>query len=182
MLRLSVWAVALLLCIGLLTACSGEGDDNTVVATLAPTVISAGEDRRLPSSTGPYADVSHLFDDLCFDGLWALSGQSWTWTSSDDLTTFYDRIDDAGYCPQPITRYNYDFHEHMVVATVVTATGCDLGFTVHPVTRHDAQDPVLPVMLALDPACDYELAEPLAVAIPRMPGLEAPVQVLIISS
>jgi hypothetical protein len=122
----------------------------------------------LDSSTGPYLDALSLLDGVCFEYLYTLGGQSWVWTSPDDLTAFYDRVDASERCGDPVVRATMDFSDQILVGAVQAGIGCDAAFQFVELAQ-DGNTQTVVLRYTLQTGCDYELAQPYLIAIPRPP-------------
>jgi hypothetical protein len=124
----------------------------------------------LESVTAPYMSLVALLDGVCFEFLAGLSGQSWLWTTPDDLAAFYNRVDESKLCTVPITRGSYDFNGTALAGAIHTAVGCDAAYRViRLVQDNTAYTQTLYVEFDIAPGCSYELVQPLLIAVPRPP-------------
>ncbi|HML23091.1 MAG TPA: hypothetical protein PKD09_15665 [Aggregatilinea sp.] len=166
---------------GLLAACTAS-QRKVITATPAPGVADAaasavtptlppGEPTALESEIGSYADATALLDSVCYEFLASLAGTTWTWTSPDDLAAFYDRVDESEQCTGLVQRGTYEFGSQVLLGTVGAATGCDAAFRLLDATPGAAsQAQRYVVELVVTSGCDYELLEPLVMAVPAPPG------------
>lgn len=185
-----VYATAGLVLAVMLAACTAAERRVVLTATPAsgapggvwlpsPTSLAA-EPTLLESEIGSYTSALALLDGVCFDYLSSLVGTTWTWTSPDDLAAFYDRVDESAQCVGAVPRGAYDFGAQVLVGTVGAAVGCDAAFRLLDV----ADDPAARaqryvVELVVAPGCEYELLEPLVMAVPAPPdGLHAELGVI----
>lgn len=124
----------------------------------------------LRAQLAPFAEATFLLDDVCFEALAALNGQSWVWRSQADLDAFYAQIDEAGWCPDSLVPPQYDFADRLLVGTTRTAQGCDAAFQLLALVQ-DARTRQLTLQLALEArgGCPYELVEPVIVVVPPPP-------------
>ncbi len=124
----------------------------------------------LTTSTGPYPDAGALLDGVCFEFLLTLNGQSWVWSSPADLAAFYDLADASKLCLSPVTRGDFDFSQGVLAGMVSVTAGCDAAHHVIDRVQDDAaQTQTLLVQLEVRSGCDYELVQPLLVALPAPP-------------
>jgi len=124
----------------------------------------------LTTSTGPYRDAGALLDGVCFEFLLTLNGQSWVWSSPADLAAFYDQADASKLCLGPVTRGDVDFSQEVLAGMVNVTSGCDAAHHVVELVRDDsARSQTLLVQLDIRSGCDYELVQPLLVAVPAPP-------------
>ncbi len=111
-----------------------------------------------------------LLDSVCFDYLSSLAGTTWTWASPDDLAAFYDQVDESEQCVGTVVRGRLDFGPEVLVGTVAAAVGCDAAFRLLDVTEDpSAQAQRYVVELIVVPGCEYDLIEPLVIAVPAPP-------------
>jgi hypothetical protein len=124
----------------------------------------------LDTFTGPYANAAALLDGVCFDFLSTMNGEIWVWTSTTELAAFFDRVDASALCPVPVTHGTFDFGQHVLAGAVNTAVGCDAAYRFVSLTQDDAARTLTVILqFALLPGCDYELVQPLLIAVPRPP-------------
>jgi len=125
----------------------------------------------LETTTGPYSNQAALLDGVCFEYLYTLDGQTWVWTTDDDLAAFYGRVDRSELCPAIIARGAFEFDQQVLIGAVSVATGCDAAYRVGELVQDDTtRVQTLPVTLVVQPGCDYELVEPLLIAVPAPPA------------
>jgi hypothetical protein len=125
----------------------------------------------LDTFTGPYASAAALLDGVCFEFLSTMNGETWAWTSTGELAAFYDRVDASALCPSPVRRGTFDFGPQVLAGAVNTAVGCDAAHRVLSLTQDDAAQMVTVILqFALLPGCNYELVQPLLIAMPRPPA------------
>jgi len=133
-----------------------------------PTVVATPP--ALETFTGPYPDLSPLLDGVCFDYLAGMSGQTWLWTTPEELAAFYDQVDRSERCPHAVTRGTFDFSGGALAGTVGSGIGCDAAYRFLSLAQDDAaQTQTLALEFDILPGCPYELVEPLLIAVPRPP-------------
>ncbi|MBN1562599.1 MAG: hypothetical protein JXA10_02085 [Anaerolineae bacterium] len=124
----------------------------------------------LRTAYGPFTDAAWVLDGVCFEALAQMNGASWSWGTTDALNTFFDQVDDSGWCDSPVSRPSFDFTDQMLVGTVHTAQGCDAAHRLIDVVQDDtAQTRILILALDVQSGCPYELAQIFLVAVPRLP-------------
>jgi hypothetical protein len=124
----------------------------------------------LRTDPGPFADAAWLLDDVCFEYLAQMDGERWTWTSQEDISAFFDRMDDSELCG-PVQRPTFDFTDVVLAGAVQTAQGCDAAHRVVNVIQDDsAQTRTLVVALDVQPGCPYDLVQLFLVVVPRLPA------------
>lgn len=170
----------------ILVGCSGtekhrtdEGPTTTALAaaptlTYTPAALAAAFTptafANLETVTDPYADMSALLDGVCFEFLYGMNGQTWLWTTPDNLSTFYDQVDASKQCAHAVERRTFDFNGYALAGAVNTSTGCDAAYRVLTLAQDDnAHTQTLSLEFAVLPGCPYELVQPLLIAVPRPP-------------
>lgn len=177
-----IWIVVLLVT---LAACnlSTEQKPPKITQTPGPTTIEATlvspSFPTLEPFTGPYGDATPLVSGVCFEYLSTLDGTVWVWTTPNALAAFYDQVDTAGLCAEPIARWPFDFSGQVLAGAVNTAIGCDAAHRFLDLTQDDSAKTVtLWLQFEVLPGCDYELAQHFLIALPRPPdGYSIKVQV-----
>jgi hypothetical protein len=112
--------------------------------------------------------MTALLDGVCFEYLAGMGGQTWLWTSPEELLAFYDQVDSSERCPHAVTRVPFDFNGAALAGTVGSGTGCDAAYRVITLAQDDAaQTQTLALEFDVLPGCLYELVEPLLIAVPR---------------
>jgi len=159
-------------CLGLVIAgCGALSDREPVVITATPN--AAQLDSALPAlaaDPGPYENVTALLDGVCTEFLLSAAGETFIWDTLEALSAFYDRVDSAEVCPAPAARGSFDFTGRVLAGAIAAATGCDAAFRAGALAPDAAGAQVFPLELVVEPGCDYELVEPLLVAVPRPPA------------
>ncbi|WP_119072805.1 hypothetical protein [Aggregatilinea lenta] len=160
----------------LLAACTAVGGRVVLTATPLPGAAvspAASIDGPTPveSDTGAYSNVTALLDGVCYDFLSGLAGTTWAWASPDEVAAFYDAVAESEQCVGAVARGTADFDGQVLVGTVGAATGCDAAFRLLDVKDDSAaQVQRYVVELIVTPGCDYELLEPLILAVPAPPA------------
>jgi hypothetical protein len=114
--------------------------------------------------------MTALLDGVCFEYLAGIGGQTWLWTTPDELLAFYDQVDSSERCPHAVTRVPFDFNGAALAGTVSSGTSCDAAYRVITLAQDDAaQTQTLALEFDVLPGCPYELVEPLLIAVPRPP-------------
>ncbi len=174
------WLARLSLVVVMLAGCSPAARHDTSSAeptyTIVPIPDTPTNSPALPSAippletiTEPYENAGALLDGVCYEFLYSLNGVTWVWTTSGDLTAFYDRADASGLCSSPVTRVPFDFSGHYLAGAVQVVTGCDAAHRViDSVTDDSARTQTIVVQLTVRGDCHYELVQPLLIAVPRL--------------
>ncbi len=167
MVRRCLWITICLL----LAACSLNTDlsptapsPDTFPAMPTPSMMPGA---GISSDTGPFANETRLLDGVCFEYFASRAPMTWVWRTSTEMDEFFDEVEQSELCPTPISRPTFDFSGHLLVGAVQTVRGCDSAHIVS--TELMAQPPVmvLDLHLIVRSGCDYELVEPLLMAVPR---------------
>jgi hypothetical protein len=125
----------------------------------------------LETSTDPYSNATSLLDDVCFEYLYAMNGQTWVWTTPGELTAFYDQVDVSRLCPDPVGRAAFGFEGTVLAGAVSVGTGCDAAHRVVGLAQDDgARTQILSLHFQVEGDCPYELVQPLLVAVPQPPA------------
>ncbi len=169
----------------MLAACnlSIEAKPPKITQTPVPTALEATlvspAFPTLEPFTGPYGDATPVVSGVCFEYLSTLDGTIWAWTSSSDLDSFYNQVDAEDLCAKPVARWPFDFSDQVLAGAVNTATGCDAAHRFLDLLQDDAAKTVtLRLRFEVLPGCDYELAQPFLIVLPRPPdGYTLSVQV-----
>ncbi|MBN1680962.1 MAG: hypothetical protein JW966_11795 [Anaerolineae bacterium] len=137
----------------------------------------------LETLTGPYPDESSLLDGVCYEYLYTMNNETWMWRTPGDLSAFYDRVDASELCPGLVRRGTADFDGRVLIGIVNVMTGCDAAHRVldlvDPAPDSAVRAQTLIVELAIRSGCDYELVQPLLIALPRPPD-DVPVHVVVV--
>jgi hypothetical protein len=140
--RVMFFTLRLLCIIGLLTACT--------IGTVAPR-----------SSTEPSSDESlslvdahSLMQGICFDAAFALRQQTYILTTADELSAFYDRVDELDVCRRPISRADYP-ETGVIIGRWDYGHGCTAS---HRVLAQD--DETMTLQFVTEGDCPYELLQP----------------------
>lgn len=116
----------------------------------------------------PYDNVTYLLDGVCFEYLFANQGNQWLWQSPADLIRFFDDVDSAELCAIPVQRAIFDFTEHSVLAAISFGQGCDAAHQLTATSVDDAEATItLFAQFIIQPGCDYELVQPVAIAVQK---------------
>lgn len=175
----------LLACAGALVAGCGALDRNdSVVITATPNAAERAAEAMpldatpaLTTDSGPYENQTALLDGVCTEFLVSAAGETFVWDTPEALVAFYDRVDESALCPGPVARGTLDFGERALAGAIALATGCDASFRVEGLVE-GAEARTLLLALQIEPGCDYELVEPLVLAVPRdRPGVPLHVEV-----
>jgi len=171
--RPASWVVGLSFIIIMLAGC-GLATEHDTPGT-EPTYTIAAIPTDLPSVTPPletitepYENAGVLLDGVCFEFLYSLDGDAWVWTTPGDLVAFYDRADESELCPAPVSREDFDFSERYLVGAVQVTSGCDAAHhVIDTVTDDAARTQTIVAQLMVSGTCDYDLVQPLLIAVPR---------------
>ena len=167
--------VLLLGCLSALIAACGVLDRREpVVITATPDAAqraaAPAPTPALAAITGTFANHTALLDGVCSEFLFASAGETFVWDTPDALAAFYDRVDNSGLCRRPAARGTFDFGGAVLAGAIHAATGCDAAFQVLGLAQDDiTRTQTLSLALAVEPGCEYELVEPLVVAVPPPP-------------
>lgn len=149
----------------------------TIPALPTETIFTPASPPATPTSTplvtftGPYGNTTALLDGVCFEFLATLGGQTWAWTTPDDLAAFYDRADVSEACAAPVTRGTFDFTGQALVGVMSTAIGCDAAYRFIDMTQDDtARTQTITLQFEIQTGCPYELVEPLLMAVLQPPA------------
>lgn len=174
-----VWGAGLLLCAGL--AGCGLAERRTVVVTATPAGESpipfvpsptsqTAQPTALESTLGSVTSATYLLDGVCWEYLEELNGETWTWGGAEDLTAFYDGVDESELCAGVVTRGAFAFDGTVLLGTVRAATGCDAAYHVsEPPSDATGMARRYVAALTVREGCGYELLEPLVIAVPQPP-------------
>lgn len=172
-----VWrVVGVSIVIVLLAGCQVASEHEPPAIKPTHTIAAIPTDRPgaappLDTVTAPYANAGALLDGVCFEFLYSLDGATWVWTTPGDLAAFYDRADESELCPAPAAREPFDFAGHYLAGGVQVRSGCDAAHhVVDTVTDESARTQTVIAQLTVSGDCDYELVQPLLIAVPRPPA------------
>jgi len=145
----------------------GVSRDPTPVAP-RPTQASTSP---LSAQTAPFLNMTDVIDDICFDYLDSLGDTTFVWWDDQDIRAFFERANASGLCPRIAAPPAVDFSTQVIAGAISQATGCDAAHRVISFTSDTAAH-TYELILQLDvrSGCDYELIEPVIVALPRPPA------------
>ena len=175
----------LLACAGALIAGCGALDrSEPVVITATPNAAERAAEAvpldatpALTTDSGPYENQTALLDGVCTEFLFTAAGETFVWDTPEALAAFYDRADESEQCPGRVARGAFDFDERALAGAIALAIGCDASFRVEGLVEGTEARTLL-LALQIEPGCDYELVEPLLLAVPRdRPGVPLRVEV-----
>lgn len=117
-----------------------------------------------PTQNLTWVDVNWLMDGVCFESAFDAAEQVFSIRNEDDLSTFYDLVDNSDLCRRPIERQNFDFSDGKIVAGLWSfGNGCT--------ARHDVLDVIqensavtFQIRFTTEGDCPYELIRPFWVA------------------
>ncbi len=122
----------------------------------------------LPTLDMPYGDDSAILQGVCFAYLQSLDGQTLTFNSPGDLSTFYDVADKSKKCPEASARHTFDFSSRQLIGTVVTGQGCGIvlsyGSTTQDASTHVR---VITIRAAISGSCPYVLVQTILLSVDR---------------
>ncbi len=136
---------------------------------LACTLTRKSEDKAAPLSlpTAPVMgvdDATYLLQDVCFEALLLLDGQTFVWKQQSDLDQFMATLNIAEVCATDFVIPSFDFSEQMVVGAVQSAQDCDAEFV--PTVQHERQQTLILLQFIVEAGCAYELIASYVAAIP----------------
>lgn len=162
----------------LIAGCGALDRGDPVVITATPNAAERAPLDATPaltSGTGAFENQTALLNGVCTEFLLSAAGETLVWEAPDDMTAFYDRVDDSELCAGNVPRGSFDFAAHALAGAIAATTGCDAAFHVEGLDEGDEARTLL-LALQVEPGCEYELVEPLLVAIPHAPA-DAPLRV-----
>ncbi len=124
-----------------------------------------------PFAGQPYQDARALFDGVCFDYWVQQVNRVYVIGTAFEHIAFYNEVDESGLCRFPVVRHPFDFEEgRILVGAVNIGTGCWAATVpLALVTDDEARTVTLRVEWAVSGDCDYRLARPFFVSLPRPP-------------
>lgn len=158
-----------------IAGCGALGGGDQVVITATPNAAQRAAEAMpldvtpvLTTDSGAFENHTALLDGVCTEFLLSAAGETVVWDTPEDLAAFYDRVDESEQCGAAVARGTFDFAAHLLAGAIAATTGCDAGYRVDGLVE-GAEARTLMLALEVEPGCDYELVEPLVVAVPRSP-------------
>ncbi len=124
-----------------------------------------------PFTGQPYQDAGALFSGVCFDYWVAQVNRVYVIDSAFAHIDFYNEVDDSALCRFPVERRPFDFETgEILVGAVNVGTGC-WAYTAPLALEQDdaARTVTLWAAWGIAGDCDYRLARPFFVRMPRPP-------------
>jgi hypothetical protein len=124
--------------------------------TPAPLVPDATSSLTLP--TGVY-DALPVMQGICFESAWDAAGQLFIVRNAEEHIRFYELVDNARLCRQPVQRLPFDFSTGDVLAGLWTrGAGCTASYSIPNYARDDTAKTIrLQVIFSTEGSCPYEL-------------------------
>ncbi len=160
------WRPGLMVAVLILAGCNlpvrGPALPEIAVPAVTPDPTFAGQ---------PFQDARALFGGVCFNYWVEQANRGFLLTSAADLITFYNEVDESALCRFPVIREPFDFETGRILIGVVNVgTGCQ-AFTdpLALVTDAATRTVTMHVRWGVTGDCNYRLARPFWVSIPRPP-------------
>lgn len=117
-----------------------------------------------PAQNLTWVDVNWLMNGVCFESAFDAAGQVFSIRDEDELSTFYDLVDNSELCRRPIERQNFDFGDgKMVTGLWSLGNGCTAKHDVLNVIQEESSL-TFQIRFTTEGDCPYELIRPFWVA------------------
>ncbi len=125
-----------------------------------------------PAPDSPMQDARSLIGGVCFNYWVEQVNRLFVIQSAGEHIAFYNEVDESGLCRFPVIREPFEFGAtgRILVGAVNVGTGCHaVTDPLALVVDDEARTVTLRVRWQVTGACDYRLARPFWVSIPRPP-------------
>jgi hypothetical protein len=124
--------------------------------TPAPTLPTATSALALPAEV---YDALPVMQGICFESAWDAAGQLFILRNAEEHIHFYELVDNARLCRQPVQRLPFDFSTGDVLAGLWTrGGGCTASYSIPNYARDDAAKTIrIQAIFSTEGSCPYEL-------------------------